>query len=47
MGWPSIVAMCEDLSGIDLRELEVQTSAFLGATEDGQASHDGVSEVLP
>ena len=35
LGWPSVVAMCEDLSGIDLRALEAQTSAFLGATEDG------------
>ena len=35
LGWPSMVALCEELSGIDLRALELQTSAFLGATEDG------------
>ena len=35
LGWASMVAMCEELSGIDLRALEAQTSAFLGATEDG------------
>ena len=34
LGWPSNVAMCEELSGIDLRELESQTSAFLAATDD-------------
>jgi hypothetical protein len=33
LGWPSTVAMSEELSGIDLRALEAQTSAFLGGTE--------------
>ncbi|MDQ4049834.1 MAG: hypothetical protein M3131_10720 [Actinomycetota bacterium] len=32
-GWASTVAMSEELSGIDLRALEAQTSAFVGATE--------------
>ncbi|MGI9082022.1 MAG: hypothetical protein ACR2FZ_07065, partial [Thermoleophilaceae bacterium] len=35
LGWPSYTAMCEELSGIDLRALEAQTTAFLEATEDG------------
>ena len=34
LGWPSMRAMCEELSGIDLGALERQTSAFLDATED-------------
>jgi hypothetical protein len=34
LGWPSMRAMCEELSGIDLGALEAQTSAFLGATDD-------------
>ncbi len=34
LGWPSNVAMCEELSGIDLRALEAQTSAFLAATDE-------------
>jgi len=33
LGWPDMRAMCEELSGIDLRALERQTSAFLDATE--------------
>src|SRR4051812_38620647 len=35
LGWPSTVAMCEELSGIDLRELGRQASALLEATEEG------------
>lgn len=34
LGWPSMRAMCEELSGIDLGALESQTSAFLDGTED-------------
>ena len=34
LGWPSMLAMCEEVSGIDVRALERQTSAFLHATED-------------
>ena len=34
LGWPSMRAMCEELSGIDLGALEAQTSAFLDATDD-------------
>jgi hypothetical protein len=34
LGWPSMRAMCEELSGIDLGALNAQTSAFLEATED-------------
>jgi hypothetical protein len=34
LGWASMRAMCEELSGIDLGALESQTSAFLDATED-------------
>jgi hypothetical protein len=34
LGWPSMRAMCEELSGIDLGALEAQTSAFLEATEE-------------
>ncbi len=34
LGWSSTVAMCEELSGIDLRSLGRQAAAFLEATED-------------
>jgi hypothetical protein len=34
LGWPSTVAMCEELSGIDLRELGRQANALLEATEE-------------
>jgi hypothetical protein len=34
LGWPSMRAMCEELSGIDLRALGDQTAAFLHSTED-------------
>ena len=34
MGWPSLRAMTEELSGIDLGELERQTRGFLEATDD-------------
>jgi hypothetical protein len=34
LGWPSMRAMCEELSGIDLAALGSQTEAFLRATED-------------
>ena len=34
LGWPHMLAMCEELSGTDLRALERETSAFLLATED-------------
>jgi hypothetical protein len=34
LGWPSMRAMCEELSGIDLVALERQTAAFAEATED-------------
>ena len=33
LGWPSVRAMCEELSGIDLGALAEQTNAFLEATE--------------
>jgi hypothetical protein len=33
LGWPSIRAMCEELSGIDLGALGEQTAAFLEASE--------------
>lgn len=33
LGWPSLQAMCEELSGIDLTDLGRQTQAFLEATE--------------
>ena len=33
LGYSSMVDMCEELSGIDLRALERQTSAFLAASE--------------
>lgn len=35
LGWPSNVAMCAELSGIDLRALQAQTAAFLEATDNG------------
>lgn len=35
LGWPSVRAMTEELSGIDLGALARQTEAFLGATEAG------------
>jgi len=35
LGWPSVRAMTEELSGIDLGALAQQTEAFLAATEDG------------
>jgi hypothetical protein len=34
MGWPSVRAMTEELSGIDLGALERQTRGFLEATDD-------------
>ena len=34
LGWESTLAMCEELSGIDLRALGGQAEAFLAATED-------------
>jgi len=34
LGWPSTLAMCEELSGIDLRALGGEAAAFLEATED-------------
>ena len=34
LGWPSTLAMCEDLSGIDLRALGRQTAALLEATDE-------------
>jgi hypothetical protein len=34
LGWPSVRAMTEELSGIDLGTLARQTEAFLAATED-------------
>jgi hypothetical protein len=33
LGWTSTLAMCEELSGIDLRELGRQAEAFLAATD--------------
>lgn len=33
LGWPSMLALCEELSGIDLRALGRETAAFLEATE--------------
>ena len=32
LGWPTVLAMCEELSGIDLRKLGRQASALLEAT---------------
>jgi len=34
LGWPSMLAMCEELSGIDLRALVVQTEDFTGGTNE-------------
>jgi hypothetical protein len=34
LGWPSTLAMCEELAAIDLRALGEQAEAFLAATED-------------
>jgi hypothetical protein len=34
LGWESTAAMCEELTGIDLRALGEQAGAFLAATED-------------
>jgi hypothetical protein len=33
LGWPSMLALCEELSGLDIGSLERQTDAFLDATE--------------
>jgi hypothetical protein len=38
LGWESMRALCEDLSGIDLGALEGQTAAFLEATEPSYRS---------
>jgi hypothetical protein len=35
LGWPSMRAMCEELSGIDLGALGDETATFLEASEDG------------
>src|SRR4051812_22399887 len=35
LGWPSMRALCEELSGIDLAALVEQTEGFLRATEAG------------
>jgi hypothetical protein len=37
LGWPSTLAMCEGLAGIDLRGLGRQCEAFLAATDDWYA----------
>jgi hypothetical protein len=34
LGWPSMLELCEELSGIDLAALEVQTEELLASTED-------------
>jgi hypothetical protein len=34
LGWSSMLELCEELSGIDLGELERQTEAFLASTEE-------------
>src|SRR4051794_15994389 len=34
LGWPSLRALCEELSGIDLGALAQQTEAFIRATDD-------------
>src|SRR5205823_3544323 len=34
LGWPSMRALCEELSGIDLDGLRDQTESFLARTED-------------
>jgi hypothetical protein len=39
LGWPSMRAMCEELSGMDLGGLAAETAAFLRETE---ASYEGV-----
>ena len=41
LGWPSMRAMCEELSGIDLAALASQTRAFLDATA---GSYEGLVE---
>jgi hypothetical protein len=33
LGWPSMLDLCEELSGIDLEALELQTETLLGDTE--------------
>lgn len=33
LGWPTVTAMCEELSGIDITALGTQTAGFLAATE--------------
>jgi hypothetical protein len=38
LGWPSVLDLCQDLSGIDLAALEQQTEAFLAQTEDDYES---------
>ena len=38
LGWPSMLALCEELSGIDLAALEVQTEELLASTEDSYES---------
>ena len=35
LGWPSMRALCEELSGIDLGALSEQTESFLAATDAG------------
>jgi oligoendopeptidase F len=35
LGWPSMLDLCEELSGIDLAALDAQTQAFLAATDPG------------
>lgn len=37
LGWPSMTAMCSDVSGIDLRELGQRAEIFLADTEDDYA----------
>jgi hypothetical protein len=34
LGWPSMTAMCSDISGIDLRELAARAEGFLAATDE-------------
>ena len=41
LGWDSYAAMCQELSGIDLRALEAETTAFLEETED---RYEGIVE---
>jgi hypothetical protein len=38
LGWPSTVAMCEELSGIDLRALAARTQALLDGTDQTYAA---------